>query len=75
MADNTADIFKKIEEEIKAKGRSEDAINAKKRAFESTCTNLRMVGARAIVVRNLKTLNTPKEGGTKKEYESLLEKT
>jgi hypothetical protein len=32
------------------------------------------IGARAAVVRGLKTLTTPDEGGTKKEYEEFLEK-
>ena len=31
-------------------------------------------GARAATVRDLNTLKSPKEGGTKKEYEDFLEK-
>ena len=41
---------------------------------ESTSTSVNTVGARAAVVRNLKTLSAPEEGGTKKEYEDFLEK-
>jgi len=41
---------------------------------ESTSTSVNTVGARAAVVRNLKILNAPEEGGTKKEYEDFLEK-
>jgi len=41
---------------------------------ESTSTSANTVGARAAVVRNLKTLSAPEEGGTKKEYEDFLEK-
>ena len=38
---------------------------------ETTSTSVNTVGARAAVVRNLKTLSAPEEGGTKKEYEPL----
>jgi len=41
---------------------------------ESTSTSANTVGARAAVVRNLKTLSVPEEGGMKKEYEDFLEK-
>ena len=43
-------------------------------SFKSTSTNPSMVGAGAAVVRNLKTLKAPEEGGNKKEYEDFLEK-
>ena len=36
--------------------------------------NTNMVGTRAAVVRNLKILKSPEEGGTKKEFDDFLEK-
>ena len=36
--------------------------------------NTNMVGTRAAVVRNLKILKAPEEGGTKKEFDDFLEK-
>ena len=41
---------------------------------EITSTNMNAVGARAAVVRNLKTLKVPEEGGTKKDFDEFLEK-
>ena len=38
---------------------------------ESTSASVYTVGARAAVVRNLKTLSALEEGGTKKEYEDF----
>ena len=43
-------------------------------SVECASTNPHTVGARAAVVRNLKTLKAPEEGVTKKEYEECLEK-
>ena len=40
---------------------------------ESTSASVNTVGARAAVVRNLKILSAPEEGGTKKEYENFLD--
>ena len=37
-------------------------------------TNPKTVGSRADVVRNLKTLKAPEEGGINKEYDEFLEK-
>ena len=44
-------------------------------SVESTSTNPNTVGERAAVVRNLKTLKAPEEGGTKKEYEEFWRKS
>ena len=41
---------------------------------KSTSKNPDTVGSRAAIVRNFKTLKSPEEEGTKKEYEYLLEK-
>ena len=43
-------------------------------SVKSTSKNPSMVGARAAVVRNLKTFKAPEEEGTKKEYNDFLEK-
>ena len=40
---------------------------------ESTSASVNTVGARAAVVRNLKILRAPEEGGTKKEYDDFLD--
>jgi hypothetical protein len=40
---------------------------------ESTSASVNTVGARAAVVRNLKILSDPEEGGTKKEYDDFLD--
>ena len=40
-----------------------------------TSTNPSIAGSREALVRNLKALKAPEEGGTKKEYEDLLEKS
>ena len=41
---------------------------------DSGTTNITGVGARAAAVKNLKVLQTPEEGGTKRDYEDFLEK-
>ena len=50
---------------------SADAVTSNQSAVGSTPT---AVGARAATVENLKILNSPQEGGSKKEYEDFLDK-
>ena len=51
---------------------SADAVTSNQSAVGSTPT---AVGARAATVENLKILNSPQEGGSKKEYEDFLDKS
>ena len=74
VRDNQYYQLQRIQGESSEKLRKNQEKGYRRMTAESTSASVNTVGARAAVVRNLKTLSAPEEGGTKKEYEDFLEK-